>query len=123
MLRQYHCSPHRLTRLPAPRGAMRFVPVGTIPVGTIFRWKGRHAIVEAWLPRECAAAWRCPHTREWVSSFHAHGMFLAVVRSLDSGRRSRLADHHIRRALDAEDVFLEPHRSERKRGAMQARRL
>lgn len=89
MLRQYYCSPHRLTEI-----GERALPVGTIPVGTIRSLNGGTVIVEAWLPRVCHAA-RRDHKGRWASSFHARGMFLAQVRRLADGRRSLVSDIHL----------------------------
>ena len=86
MLRQYHCSPHRLTLI-----AGRPLPVGLVPVGAIRSLNGEAVIVQAWLPRACLAA-RRDDAGLWVSSFHARGMFLAQVRRLSDGQRS-LATH------------------------------
>ena len=89
MLRQYHCSPHRL----AKAGGRR-LSVGTVPVGAIRKLNGAVVIVEAWLPRECHADRRDRHGR-WASSFQARGMFLAQVRRLSDGRRTLVSDTHL----------------------------
>ena len=89
MLRQYHCSPHRLTEVGG-----RWLPVGTVPLGTIRKLGGATVIVEAWLPRECHAVRRDRHGR-WASSFHARGMVLAQVRRLSDGRRTLVSDIHL----------------------------
>lgn len=92
MFRQYHCSPHRLVTV---RG--KSLPVGVIPVGAICRlYRSRRScsaaadlkysdtvIVEAWLPRACAAGRFDPRATRWENSYHATGMFLAVVRKDD----------------------------------------
>ena len=84
MLRQYHCSPHRLAEVGRRR----------LPVGTIRKLNGATVIVEAWLPRECHAVRRDRHGR-WASNFHARGMFLAQVRCLSDGRRTLVSDIHL----------------------------
>ena len=89
MLRQYHCSPHRLVEVGGRR-----LPVGTVPVGTIRKLSGATVIVEAWLPRECHAVRRDRQGR-WASSFYARGMFLAQVRRLADGRRALVSDIHL----------------------------
>ncbi|WP_420346516.1 hypothetical protein [Pelagibius sp.] len=89
MLRQRHCSPHRLTEIGG-----RVLSVGTVPVGTIRKLSGATVIVEARLPRECHAD-RRDHQGRWASSFHTHGMFLAQVRRLADGQRSLISDIHL----------------------------
>ena len=95
MLRQYGVQRHRYETI---RG--RQVAVGTVPVGSIFRLEGaagsrpRACMVEAWLPR----AWPvCDRTGRVF--FLGRGGHLALIRDLANGRRSRLADHIILRAL------------------------
>ena len=73
----------------------RAVMVGTVPVGTVTAYRGDRIIVEAWLPRECHAGRFDQSARAWASSFHARGMFVALVRSLANGRRFLLSDVHL----------------------------
>ena len=89
MLRQYHCSPHRLAEVGG-----RWLPVGTVPVGTIREMNGETVIIEAWLPRECHAVRRDRHGRR-ASSFHARGMVLAQVRRLSDSLRILVSDVHL----------------------------
>ena len=89
MLRQYHCSPHRLAEVGGRR-----LPVGTVPVGTIRKLNGETFIVEAWLPRECHAV-RCDRHGRWASSFYARGMFLAQGLRLSDGRRTLVSDIYL----------------------------
>jgi hypothetical protein len=85
MIRQYHAPRHR----PEPHCP------GTIDVGAILYLQDRGRtvcrnpwIVEAWLPRECL--WR-----------FMRGGHLAVVRSLRTGERRRVADWLLLAASDA----------------------
>ncbi|WP_147307961.1 hypothetical protein [Fulvimarina endophytica] len=102
MLRQYHPQRSRTELIGGfPRS------VGTIPIGSIFhigreRGLGRagKCIVRAWHPRvvptELARGL-------WVDRPCARFGHLATVEHLASGRQFQLADHHIRRALGADD--------------------
>lgn len=108
MVRQYGPQRHRYERL--PDGSSR--PVGTIPVGKVFRTVERHArtgqpvirehIVEAWLPRRVGGwrrvAGRCARTHADV--FVARAGHLAKVRCLSDGKRCTMADHLVRRWVD-----------------------
>jgi len=100
MLRQY--SPPRFRYQPVGN---RLLPVGTVPVGTIFQsvnrdtGRGRKLIVEAWLPREIGAG-RRDFDGRWASSYVARGGHLAQVRCLATGERKLLADHFIRFCVD-----------------------
>ena len=80
--------------------AGRAVMIGTVPVGTVAAYRGERIIVEAWLPRECHAGRFDRRARAWASSFHARGMFVALVRSLANGRRFRLSDVHLTKRGD-----------------------
>ena len=96
MLRQYRPQRHRYERI---RG--RDMAVGTVPIGSIFRLRARHArrprtfIVEAWLTRAYA---RCDPAGTF--SYLAHGAHLAQVRDLANGRHAIFADRIIMHALD-----------------------
>lgn len=103
MLRQYHPQRFRYQTIRAGNRE-RVLPVGTIPVGTIFRAtnvdsrRTRPLIVEAWHPREIGAG-RVVDGR-YASSYVANGGHLATVRDLANGRRFKLSDHFIRFAVD-----------------------
>ena len=95
MIHQHNPQRHRWMTL---RG--RDVRVGTVPVGTIVALpKQGKVIVEAWLPREIAAARK--EKGRWVSVFVAGGGHLAQVRCLADGKRLRIADHHLVRHAEA----------------------
>ena len=108
MLRQYAPSRHRMEDL--PDGSRR--PVGTIPIGTVFRMvvklgtngrpRLRSYIVEAWKPREIGASRivRTSSSRFYASCFVARGGHLARVRCLSDGTRTTMADHLIARAVE-----------------------
>ena len=108
MLRQYGPSHYRMSDL--PDGSRR--PVGTIPIGTVFRMvmklgrngrpRLRSYIVEAWKPREIGAG-RIVGTgsaRFYAPCFVARGGHLARVRCLSDGSRTTMADHLIARAVE-----------------------
>ena len=100
MLRQYFPQRCRYERV---GGYDR--PVGTVPVGTIFRipddlhGAGRRHIVEAWLPREIGAGRRI--NGKYHDTFVARGGHLAIVRDLATGVRYKLSDAWIVPAFDA----------------------
>ena len=108
MLRQYGPQRYRMEDL--PDGSCR--PVGTIPIGTVFRiivklgTDGRphlrSYIVEAWKPREIGAGRvvRTGNPRFYASCFVARGGHLARVRCLADGSRTTMADHLIQRAVE-----------------------
>jgi len=97
MLRQYGVGRHRYETI---RG--RALPVGTVPVGSIFRHRRVGAarpgayIVEAWLTR-------CYARADGSGRFNYLGRngHLAQVRDLSNGRRALLADYIIMHALDS----------------------
>jgi hypothetical protein len=99
MLRQY--APPRF-RYAEIRG--RRLMVGTIPVGSIYRYQAPRAarprayIVLAWLPRAYAQA----DARNGRTGFTylAGGGHLALVRDMADSRQALMADHIIRRCLD-----------------------
>jgi hypothetical protein len=101
MLRQYGPQRFRYQTI-----GDRHLPVGTIPIGTIFRCNpvghrrqtDRPMIVEAWLPREIGAARKI--NGRYVNSYVARGGHLAQVRCLETGERKLIADHFIRFCVD-----------------------
>jgi hypothetical protein len=101
MLRQY--GPQRF-RYAEIRG--RHLPVGVIPVGSIYRYQAPRAarprayMVVAWLPRQYA---RADHRNGRAGfCYLARGGHLALVRELATGRVAMMADHIIRGCLDDE---------------------
>ena len=93
MIRQYYPQRHRI-------GAFGR-PVGTIAAGAIFRVTDSSrgieryvdtVMVEAWLPRDYAIARIGPGDHRTHVTVRIRGGHLAIVRSLRSGRRYRLAD-------------------------------
>jgi hypothetical protein len=104
MLRQYRPG----GRFHYERVGSRRIPVGPIPIGTIFRIPaplGRSSattnsfIVEAWLPRKLGAARRV--NGRYTCTFVAGGGHLALCRSLHDGSRRLVADHILIAASDA----------------------
>ena len=85
------------------------LPIGTVPIGTLFRFepsrgrtrRPRKCIVRAWKTREYPL-----HIQRgvWTKVTLARGGHLAVVEDLSTGQLFELADHHILRELDREDV-------------------
>ena len=108
MLRQYGPQRYRMATL--SDGSRR--PVGTIPIGTVFRMvvklgrdgrpRLRSYIVEAWMPREIGAGRivRAGSSRFYAPCFVARGGHLARVRCLSDSSRTTMADHLIRRAVE-----------------------
>lgn len=110
MLRQYLPQRFRYERLPNGRP----MPVGTLPVGTIFRVpmtsgfgkpsRLRKYVVEVWLPRRIAG-WKPGlrgHTKLFEDCFVANGSWQARVRCLSDGTRTVMPDHVIRRWVNAD---------------------
>lgn len=106
MIRQYGPQRHRVERI-----GDRALPVGTIPVGSLFRYQPPRArrpmtyMVEAWLPRVCARAGRAGF------GALARGGHLAQVRVMATGRAAQLSDALIRRAMEARDASPSRHPS------------
>lgn len=73
------------------------LPVGTIPVGTIFKPEHRYAplIVEAWLPRDYS---KFDGAARQFRTVRISGGHIAVVRCLNSNRRMHVSDARIREA-------------------------
>ncbi len=96
MIRQYGPQRHRYEKVGG-----RTVPVGTIPIGSVFRYQPPRAyrpvtyMVEAWMPRTCARAGRPGF------GALARGGHMAQVRSLATGQAAQLSDAIIRFALEA----------------------
>lgn len=116
MLRQYRPQRQRAEVLRDGRTRM----VGTLPIGTIFRMPTRYAnggraklrkfIVDAWLPRRIGAARTVivGDRRTYEDGFSAAGGHIAIVRCLSDGKRTWMADHHIRRWVDLEVAHVMP---------------
>jgi len=99
MLRQY--APPRF-RYAEIRG--RVLPVGTVPIGSIYRYQAPRAarprtyMVMAWMPRAYSRINQQARTADF--SYLARGGHLALVRDLSNGRLALMADHIIRSRLD-----------------------
>jgi hypothetical protein len=101
MIRQYYAPRHRLREV--SRG--RWVPVGTVEVGTIFRLfpeacRDCHPgpwILEGWLPRETFVWDRVQGSEPRYLARFGH---LAQCRNLATGQRLRIAYHWISQALE-----------------------
>lgn len=99
MLRQY--APPRF-RYAEIRG--RTLPVGTVPVGSIYRYQPPRArrprtyMVMAWMPRAYARIDRAAGKADF--SYLARGGHIALVRDLGNGRHALMADHIIRACVD-----------------------
>jgi hypothetical protein len=109
MIRQYDGQRHRLVEIGG-----RIRRVGTVPVGTIVRIRGRKLQVEAWIPRDYTAVERGRFVTRRIAGGH-----LARVRDLRTGRSANLSDAWL---VDAVPIRTdEPDgRALRRRAAMQA---
>lgn len=99
MLRQYAPPRFRYAEIQG-----RQLPIGTVPIGSIYRYKAPRArrprtyMVMAWMPRAHARIDRAARTADF--SYLARGGHLALVRDLANGRLALMADHIIRFCLD-----------------------
>ena len=91
MIRQYRPSRGRDVVLGG-----RIRSVGTVPVGTIVRVRGRKLLVDAWLPRDYVVLERGQYVIKRIAGGH-----LAVVRDLATGRSATLSDAWL---VDAETM-------------------
>ncbi len=103
MMRQY--SPQRF-RYEQVNGSACAYRVGTVCVGSIFRYASRRSapsrkcIVRAWFTRHYPFR---DATGRWKDLYLLQGGHLALVEDLTTGKLFRLADHHILRAISDEE--------------------
>ncbi len=91
MIRQYNPQRFRTAEIGG-----RIRNIGTVPIGTVAIVRGRKVQVEAWLPREYAAAVGGRFVTKRIAGGH-----IAQVRDLATNRTGRLSDAWL---IDAETV-------------------